>query len=82
VLADKHPGMLADDLSDHLYARCNGHIGSLMTLIKRACPRAIRTGEERLTLELMTTANLDRAAQDQHVFPPDAEEGMPVTNVS
>ncbi|MBT2226334.1 ATP-binding protein [Nonomuraea sp. NEAU-A123] len=65
VLADKHPGMLADDLSDHLYARCSGHIGSLMTLIKRACLRAIRTGEERLTLELMTMVKLDRAAQEQ-----------------
>ncbi|MFC4034127.1 TniB family NTP-binding protein [Streptomyces polygonati] len=65
VLARKYPGMLADDLSDHLYARCSGHIGSLMTLIKRACLRAVRTGEERLTLDLMTQVKLDQAADEQ-----------------
>ena len=46
VLADKHPGMLADDLSDYLFARSTGHIGSLMTLINRGCQRAVRTGAE------------------------------------
>ncbi|MBS2964778.1 ATP-binding protein [Actinocrinis puniceicyclus] len=65
VLADKYPGMLADDLSDHLYARCSGHIGSLMTLVKRACLRAIRTGEERLTPDLLTHVKPDRAAREQ-----------------
>jgi Bacterial TniB protein len=65
VLANKYRGMLADDLSDHLYARCSGHIGSLMTLIRRGCLRAIRTGEERLTVELMTQVKLDRAAREQ-----------------
>jgi hypothetical protein len=35
VLADKHPGVLAEDLSDYLFARSTGHIGSLMTLINR-----------------------------------------------
>lgn len=65
VLAAKHPGMLADDLSDHLYIRCSGHIGSLMTLVKRACLRAIRTGEERITAELLTHVKLDQAAEEQ-----------------
>ncbi len=37
VLVDKQPGMLADDLSDYLFARSTGHIGSLMTLINRGC---------------------------------------------
>ena len=48
VLADKQPGMLADELSDYLFARSTGHIGSLMTLINRGCQRAVRTGAERL----------------------------------
>lgn len=65
VLSAKHPGMLADDLSDHLYVRCSGHIGSLMTLVKRACLRAIRTGEERITADLMTKVKLDQAAEEQ-----------------
>lgn len=65
VLAEKYPGMLADDLSDHLYARCSGHIGSLMMLVRRACLRAIRTGEERITEDLMAHIKLDRAAKEQ-----------------
>ncbi|MDQ1041973.1 TniB family NTP-binding protein [Streptomyces sp. V4I2] len=40
VLADSFPGMLADDLSDYLFARSTGHIGSLMTLVNRGCQRA------------------------------------------
>jgi len=53
VLADKRPGMLADELSDYLFARSTGHIGSLMTLINRGCQRAVRTGTEVLTRDLM-----------------------------
>lgn len=60
VLAAKYPGMLADDLSDHLYARCSGHIGTLMSLIRLGCLRAIRSGTERLTNELMAQVKLDR----------------------
>ncbi|WP_241059937.1 ATP-binding protein [Streptomyces marispadix] len=44
VLADRYPGMIADDLSDYLFARSTGHIGSLMTLINRGCQKAVRTG--------------------------------------
>ena len=39
VLANKRPGMIATDLSDYLFARSTGHIGSLMTLINRGCTR-------------------------------------------
>lgn len=63
VLADKHPGMLADDLSDYLFARSTGHIGSLMTLINRGCHRAVRTGTERLTRELMDLVKNDEASE-------------------
>lgn len=65
VLASKYPGMLADDLSDQLYARCSGHIGSLMSLIRLGCLRAMRTGEERLTENVLAQVKLDRAAQQQ-----------------
>jgi hypothetical protein len=60
VLADKYPGMVADSLSDYLFARSTGHIGSLMTLVNRGCQRAIRTGAERLDVEL-----LDRVKNDE-----------------
>ncbi|MER6205974.1 TniB family NTP-binding protein [Streptomyces sp. NPDC001642] len=63
VLADAEPGMLADDLSDYLFARSTGHIGSLMTLINRGCQRAVRTGVERLCRELLDQVRNDEAAE-------------------
>jgi hypothetical protein len=63
VLANTYPGMLADDLSDYLYARCTGHFASLMTLISRGCLRAVRSGTERLNTELMDKVKNDAAAE-------------------
>ncbi len=63
VLADGYPGMLADDLSDYLFARSTGHIGSLMTLINRGCQRAVRTGAEVLSRELMDQVKNDEASE-------------------
>jgi hypothetical protein len=63
VLADGHEGMLADGLSDYLYARSTGHFASLMTLIARACWRAIETGVERLTVEVLDQVRNDEAAE-------------------
>lgn len=64
VLANKSRGMLADDLSDYLYARSTGHFASLMTLIARGCRRAVRTKEERLTSALMDKVKNDVAAEN------------------
>ncbi|MGW6880248.1 AAA family ATPase [Streptomyces goshikiensis] len=63
VLAGKRPGMLADDLSDYLFARSSGHIGSLMTLINRGCQRAVRTGAEYVDTRLMEGVKNDAAAE-------------------
>ncbi len=63
VLADKYPGMIADELSDELFARSTGHIGSLMTLINRGCQRAVRSGAERLDKELLDQVKNDAAAE-------------------
>jgi hypothetical protein len=63
VLARTQPGMLAEDLCDYLFARSTGHIGSLMTLVNRGCQRAIRTGEERLTTDLLDRVKIDAAAE-------------------
>ena len=63
VLADAYPGMLADDLSDYLFARSTGHILSLMTLINRGCQRAIRSGAERLDQDLLDRVKIDAAAE-------------------
>lgn len=64
VLADKYPGMLADGLSDYLFARSTGHIGSLMTLINRGCQRAVRSGAERLDQDLLDKVKNDEAAEN------------------
>lgn len=63
VLADKYPGMIADDLSDVLFARSTGHFASLMTLIKRGCAKSIASGEERLTGDILATVKNDIAAE-------------------
>ena len=62
VLVDKRPGMLATDLSDYLFARSSGHIGSLMTLINRGCLRAARTGREYLDRDLLDAVKIDTGA--------------------
>ncbi len=63
VLAGSHPGMVADDLADYLFARSTGHFASLMTLITRGCRRAIRAGTEKLTRDLLDQVRNDAAAE-------------------
>lgn len=63
VLSNSHPGMIADELSNYLFARSTGHIGSLMTLITRGCYRAIQSGEETLTADLMDHVKNDEASE-------------------
>ncbi|WPB90641.1 hypothetical protein R8789_16245 [Streptomyces malaysiensis] len=59
--------MLAEDLSDYLYARSTGHFASLMSLINRGCLRAIRHGHERLDEDLMNQVKNDAAAEEARV---------------
>ncbi|OBJ42553.1 AAA family ATPase [Mycolicibacterium mucogenicum] len=63
MLARKHPGMLAVDLSDYLFIRSTGHIGSLMNLLRLGCQKAMRTGTETLTAELLDKCRIDSAAE-------------------
>lgn len=63
VLANKRPGMLSDELSEYLFIRSTGHIGSLMELIRRGCAKAVRTGTETLTRELFDSIKIDSAAE-------------------
>ena len=63
VLSGTHPGMVADDLADYLFARSTGHFASLMTLITRGCRRAIRAGTEKLTRDLLDQVRNDAAAE-------------------
>jgi hypothetical protein len=63
VLANSWRGMVADDLADYLFARSTGHFASLTTLISRGCRRAIKTGQEKLTAELLDGIRNDEAAE-------------------
>jgi hypothetical protein len=63
VLGDKHRRMLAEELSDYLFIRSTGHIGSLTDLLRRGCARAIRTGTGFLTQKLLHTIRIDSAAE-------------------
>jgi hypothetical protein len=63
VLAGNYPGMVAGDLADYLFARSTGHFASLMTLVTRGCRRAIRTGTEKLTRDLLDQVRNDAAAE-------------------
>ena len=63
VLANKTPGMLADDLADYLFARSTGHFASLMTLLARGCQQAIKSGNERLTASGLNLIRNDDASE-------------------
>ncbi len=62
VLADHRLGMLVE-LEDYLFERTTGHIGSYFTLLVRGCYRAIRTGTEALTRDLLDEVRLDEASE-------------------
>lgn len=63
VLAKAHRGMVAGDLSDYLFARSSGHFASLMSLVSRGCYRAVKTGTEALSVELLDRVRIDQAAE-------------------
>lgn len=62
VLTHTRPGQLTS-LTDYLFARTGGHIGSLMTLINRSCFKAIKTGGEQLSHDLLDTVRIDEASE-------------------
>ena len=62
VLARARPGMLTS-LANYLFERTTGHIGSYVTLITRGCFKAIRTGEEKLTKQLLDSVRIDEASE-------------------
>lgn len=64
ILTHTQRGMLADQLGDYLFARSSGHFASLMSLISRGCYRAIKTGTETLSVELLDAVRIDEAAEN------------------
>jgi hypothetical protein len=51
------------DLSVYLFARSGGHIGSFITLVTRGTYKAIRTGAELLTRDLLDGVRIDEASE-------------------
>lgn len=62
VLVHTRPGMLVE-LADYLFERTSGHIGSFITLITRGCYKAVRTGVEQLTRDLLDGVRIDEASE-------------------
>jgi hypothetical protein len=67
VLANAYRGMIVRDLSDYLFARSSGHFASLMSLVARGCYRAVKTGAEVLSVELLDAVRIDQAAESARV---------------
>lgn len=63
ILLDAYPGMIADDLSDYFFARTSGYIGSMMELARMGTLKAIKSGTERITKDLLDTVQIARAAE-------------------
>jgi hypothetical protein len=62
VLSRSRPGMLTS-LAGYLFERTSGHIGSFVTLITRGCYKAITSGEEALTRDLLDKIRIDEASE-------------------
>lgn len=67
LLADARPGMLVAQ-ADYLFERSTGMIGSLFELLMRGAARAMRTGTERLTRDLLDGIRIDQAAEERRTL--------------
>ena len=65
VLSRHQDGTLTHQLSDYLFERSTGYMGSLMTLINRTAVRAIVTGTEAITEQLLEQTAIDVAAENE-----------------
>ena len=64
VLRDMKFGTLAEpSMAQYLHDRTSGYVGSLIWLIRYATARAIRTGTERITRELLDRETIDHASE-------------------
>jgi hypothetical protein len=63
VLRKARKGMLTG-MRYYLYKRTDGYVGALSNLLKLGAAKAIETGEERITRELLRGVRIDEASQD------------------
>lgn len=64
VLARHKDGILTHQLCEYLFDRSTGYMGSLTTLINRAAARAIITGTEAITEQILEQTAIDVAAEN------------------
>ena len=57
--------MVAYDLSDCLFARSSGHFASLTALISRGCYRAVKTGAEALSIEVLDNVLIEPGGRER-----------------
>ena len=53
-------------MASYLHDRTGGFVGSLMWLVRYGAARAIRTGEEKITRELLDREIIDAAAETSY----------------
>ena len=63
VLGDFPAGRFTEQLSDYLYMRTSGSIGSLMNLIRKAARVAVETSTETIDEELLQGIDIDHNAE-------------------
>ncbi|RPE77794.1 MULTISPECIES: ATP-binding protein [unclassified Frondihabitans] len=63
VLSDKYRGMLSEEFADYVFARTQGRIQSVFTLVNRAAGRAIYTGEERFSRALLDAVKIEAVVE-------------------
>ena len=68
LLANMEPGMLTS-LSPYLHERTQGYIGPLMSLIRRAARRSIRTGTEGIDRNALDAILLDAGSEAERPKP-------------
>lgn len=67
VLRNAEAGMLAnEDMAWYLHDRTGGFIGTLATLLRDGASRAIKTGIERITVDLLEEITVDQAAAKEY----------------
>ena len=67
LLQHQEPGTLAS-MAEHIYVLTGGYWGSLRILLRTAAYRAILSGEEKITYELLENIPLDHAATEELSF--------------
>jgi len=68
LLFEQVSGSLAKDMGEYIFARTSGFLGPISTLIREAASIAIKSGEERITIDIMKRIKLDYDSEASYKF--------------